>query len=92
MTIFDNQFNELIAFHTVIADYTEVKMATFTEANQVRLALKMKLSQYAWYSSSRIFASNDDFAVLVYVKQIDNTVRKVIPPVIDSISIKVESE
>jgi hypothetical protein len=65
-------------------------MATFNEANQVRVSLKMKLSQFAWYSSSAIIASSDDYSVLVKVKHINNIVRKVISPVIDGVSIKVE--
>lgn len=67
-------------------------MSTFHEANQVRLALKMKLSQHAWYNSSVVLASEDGYSILVRVKQVDNKVRKIIPPVIDGVSIKVEGE
>jgi hypothetical protein len=65
-------------------------MSTFSEANQVRLGLKMKLSQYAWYSSSYVAAVDDGFAIVVVVSHIDNKVRKIISPVIDGISIKTE--
>lgn len=67
-------------------------MSTFHEANQVRLALKMKLSQYAWYNSSVVLSSEDGYSILVRVKQVDNKVRKIIAPVIDGVSIKVEGE
>lgn len=67
-------------------------MSTFKEANQVRVALKMKLCNHAWYSSSTVLAVDDGYCVTVTVKQIDNAVRKTIPPVINGVSIKVESE
>lgn len=67
-------------------------MASFSEVHQVRLALKMKLSQFAWYNSSRVFTLDEGFGILVSVKQLDNTVRKTIPPVINGVSIKTEIE
>lgn len=67
-------------------------MSTFNEANQVRLALKMKLSDYCWFVSSRILADEDGFCVVVGVNKIDNVVRKIISPVIDGISVKTELE
>lgn len=67
-------------------------MSTFSEANQIRLILKMKLSQYAWYSSSTVLSIDDGFGVVVGVKQLDNAVRKLIPPVIDGVSVKTEVE
>lgn len=67
-------------------------MSTFSEANQIRLMLKMKLSQYAWYSSSTVVSIDDGFGVVVGVKQLDNAVRKQIPPVIDGVSVKAEVE
>jgi len=63
-------------------------MTTFKEANQTRIQLKMKLSLYSWYLSSAVFASTDDYYIGVFVKKIDNRVRKTIPPVIDGISIR----
>ena len=65
-------------------------MSAFNEANQVRLALKMKLSQYSWYCSSVVLSIDDGFGVVINVKKIDNTVRKIIAPVIDGVSVKVE--
>lgn len=67
-------------------------MSSFKEANQVRVALKMKLSNYAWYSGSGVLSTEDGYCVSVTVKHIDNTVRKVVPPVINGVTIKVESE
>lgn len=67
-------------------------MATFTEANQIRTALKMKLSFYSWYNGSGVFSGEDDYYIVVTVKKIDNQVRKIIPPVIDGIIIKTELE
>ena len=67
-------------------------MATFNEANQIRVALKMKLSQHAWYSSSRVLITDDGFGIVVCVKHLDNSVRKIIPPVIDGVEIKTEVE
>lgn len=67
-------------------------MSTFSEANQVRLMLKMKLSQHSWYSSSTVLSIDDGFGVVIEVKQVDNTVRKLVPPVVNSVSVKVELE
>lgn len=67
-------------------------MATFKEANQVRVALKMKLSVYSWYSSSAIMSENDGYSIVVSVQNLDNKVRKIITPVIDGVSIKAELE
>jgi hypothetical protein len=67
-------------------------MATFMEANRTRLELKMKLSVYAWYHSSAIISETDGFGVLIVAKHIDNNVRKIIPPVVNGINIKVESD
>lgn len=65
-------------------------MATFKEANNVRVSLKMKLSQYAWYNSSAVIFTSDDYSVVIYVKRLNNFVRKTISPVINGISIKTE--
>lgn len=66
-------------------------MSTFKEANQVRLALKMRLSNHAWYQSSRVIPDDDGFSIVVAVSKLDNQVRKVISPVIDGVGIKVDS-
>jgi len=67
-------------------------MSTFSDANQVRLALKMKLSMYAWYSSSTVVTVDDGFGVVVGVKRMDNGIRKLVPPVVDGVSVKAEVE
>lgn len=65
-------------------------MSTFREANQVRVALKMKLSNYHWYNSSNVLFDQDDYYIVVHVKRLDNQVRKTIPPVSDGVSIRTE--
>ena len=65
-------------------------MATFKEANHVRVALKMKLSFFYWYSASGVFSGNGDYYVVVSVKKLDNFVRKHIPSVIDGVVVKAE--
>lgn len=67
-------------------------MATFKEANQVRIGLKMKLSQFAWYSSSAVVSEKDGYAVVILVNKLDNGVRKLITPVIDGVGVKAELE
>jgi hypothetical protein len=69
-----------------------MNMATFSEANQARLSLKMKLSQYSWYSSSAVVTATDGYSITVSVKVLDNRVRKLIPPVIEGVSVKTEVE
>jgi len=67
-------------------------MITFRDANQARMALKMKLSVYGWYGSSMIISGQDGYSVLVLVKRLDNQVRKVISPVYNGVSVRVELE
>lgn len=67
-------------------------MATYKDAHQIRSSLKMKLSNYSWYNSSCVLFDKDDYYIVVHVKSIDNKVRKIIPPVIDGISIRTESD
>lgn len=65
-------------------------MTTFRDANQVRLSLKMKLSQYCWYNGCAVLPELDGYIVVVSVKEIDNKVRKVIAPVVNGVSVKTE--
>lgn len=65
-------------------------MAIFREANQVRLALKMKLSQHAWYKGSVVQPKSDGYCVVIIVSKIDNNVRKLVAPVVDGISVRAE--
>ncbi|HEY5268434.1 MAG TPA: hypothetical protein VII94_04855 [Candidatus Saccharimonadales bacterium] len=65
-------------------------MSTFSEANQVRLSLKMKFSQYAWYKSSAVANVKDGFGIVIVSSKLDNKIRKIVPPLIDGISVKIE--
>jgi hypothetical protein len=67
-------------------------MTTFNAANQVRLALKMKLSKFYWYDGSLVINQSDGYAVVIVVKYLDNNIRKLISPVIDGVSVKVETK
>lgn len=67
-------------------------MATFKEANNVRIALKMKFSMYAWYSSSVVASEEDGYYVVINVKKLDNQVRKIITPIVNGVTIKPEVE
>ena len=67
-------------------------MSTFSEANQVRLSLKMKYSNHSWYKASHVVSSDDGFGIVVNVSYVDDKVRKIIAPVVNGISIKVEAE
>lgn len=67
-------------------------MASFSEANRTRLELKMKFSMYSWYSSSSVSSDDGGYSVVIFVKNIDNKVKKIIPPVVNGVSIKTELE
>lgn len=67
-------------------------MATFREAEQARLSVKMKLSNYSWYKYSTVLGDNDGYNVVVTVSNINNHIRKIIPPIVDGVSIKTELE
>jgi hypothetical protein len=67
-------------------------MSIFSEANQARLALKMKLSQYGWYKSSSVESTEDGFGVIINVTHIDNNIRKIIPPVFGGVYVKTEAD
>lgn len=67
-------------------------MITFREASQVRHALKMQLSNYAWYVNSTVYFDSNEYAILVHVKKINDTTRRIIPQVLDFVNIKVELE
>jgi hypothetical protein len=67
-------------------------MNTFSDANQTRLMLKMKYSQYSWYSSSRVMPDGDNYSIIVSVHKLDNQVRKIVPPVVNGVSVKMEVE
>jgi hypothetical protein len=64
----------------------------FNVANQVRLALKMKLSLYGWYRGSVVVMNNGEYNVRIHVKKVDNEVRKIIPQVVNGISVRAEAD
>lgn len=65
-------------------------MSSFKEANQVKNSLKMTLSNYAWFKSLSINLDDDGYHVVVHVNKIDNSIRKVIAPVQNGVSVKTE--
>ncbi len=65
-------------------------MTTVKEANQVRAALKMRLSRFWWYCYSDVLSGKSGYYIVVYVKQQNNFVRKHIPYVISGVTIKPE--
>lgn len=65
-------------------------MVTFKEAHQARLSLKMKLINHYWYKNSSIIADNDDYIVIITTSKLDNQVRKIVPPLVNGVQIKVE--
>lgn len=67
-------------------------MATFKEANQVRVGLKMQLSCYSWYMSSGVLAAEDDYYVGITASRVDNKVKKVVPACINGVEIKLSSD
>lgn len=69
-------------------------MNTFKEANQARIALKMKLSNYGWYRSMAVVSDENgmSYCVLVNVSKVDNNVRKIVPTVFEGVAVKTEAE
>lgn len=67
-------------------------MTSFKDAANVKTELKMTLSNYAWYKSISVGQDNGGYCVVVLVSKLDNSVRKVVPQVINGIAIKLESE
>ena len=67
-------------------------MITYHEANQVRLALKMRLSRFCWYSSSHIDLVSDTYIIVVDVKKINGFVKKQISSPIDGVKVKIDLE
>lgn len=65
-------------------------MLTYSEANQCRLILKMKLFSYNWYDSSEVRSYKEGYCVVVLVKQINKKVKRYIPKHINNITIQLE--
>lgn len=64
-------------------------MSTFKEANQARIQLKMKLSNYYWYNSIDVLPYKDDYYLCVYVKTINSAVKKAVPNFIFDTAVKI---
>lgn len=62
-------------------------MTTFFEANQARLKLKMKLSNYAWYHDCGVIVYNGSYIVLAGIARLDAKIRKIIPIKVDNVII-----
>jgi hypothetical protein len=67
-------------------------MATFGEANQLKSALKMKLINYAWFRAANVVTCDDGYEVIIITSKIDNSVKKIVPPVANGVSVKLELE
>jgi len=67
-------------------------MITYHEANQTRLALKMKLSRFCWYSSCHIDMVNDTYIIVVDVKKANAFVRKQVNSPINGIKVRIDLE
>lgn len=63
-------------------------MTTFFEANQVKLSLKMKLSNYSWYEGASVLFEEDKFFVLVSVSRITSKVKKAIPNKVNNVIVR----
>jgi len=63
-------------------------MTTFFEANQVKLILKMKLSNYSWYEGASVIFEKDKFYVLVSVSKITKEVKKTTPSKINDVIVR----
>lgn len=67
-------------------------MATFGEANQLKSALKMKLINYAWFRTANVVTCDDGYEVIIVTSKIDSSVKKIVPPVVNGVSVKLELE
>jgi hypothetical protein len=82
----------LISYHKQYGNiqYLEIIMATFFDANQVRLMVKMKLSNYSWYHDCCVVSNDNDsgYMVLVGIKRLDDKITKIIPKKVNGVIIK----
>jgi hypothetical protein len=62
--------------------------ASFNAANQAKLALKMRLSAHAWYSTSYVENDGDEYIVVISVSKPIAMVKKDIPEVYEGVSVK----
>ncbi|MFA6609075.1 MAG: hypothetical protein WCT07_04185 [Candidatus Paceibacterota bacterium] len=62
-------------------------MVSFFEANQARLKLKMKLSNYAWYHDCGVVSYDDGYIILAGITRLDPKIRNIIPKKIGNVII-----
>jgi hypothetical protein len=67
-------------------------MATFGEANQVKYSLKMRLINYSWFKAATVVSCGDGYEVIITTSKIDNSVKKIVSPVLNGINVKLELE
>lgn len=65
-------------------------MNNFALANQARLSLKMQLSHYHWYAGSSVENDKESYVVVIYLADINDGIRKIIPTVHQEIEVKVD--
>lgn len=64
-------------------------MASFNEANQVKLALKMMLHFYSWFNNIAVISEDNGYGVMVTVSRMDDKIRKIIPQIRNGVPVKV---
>lgn len=67
-------------------------MTTIFEANQVRLILKMELSNYSWYEGVSVVFEKDKFLVLVSVSKFNKKVKKLVPSKLNNVIVRLKKE
>ena len=65
------------------------ELNSFKEADQVRLILKMKLSNYCVYKGSSVIVNDDKYAVLIQVSKLNNYIKN-IPLSVNGIKVKID--
>lgn len=66
-------------------------MATFSEANQAKLSLKMMLHFYSFFNSIAVITEDTGYGVMVFVDKIDTKIKKIIPTVHKGVSIQISN-
>jgi hypothetical protein len=63
-------------------------MATFQEADKVRMQLKKKLINFSWYLTSEVENNSNDHIVIVKTSRKNSLVKKFIPHTLNGVTIK----
>jgi hypothetical protein len=66
-------------------------MSSYSEANQVKLALKMQFSHFWWYDSITLGTTDENWCVIVSVNKLDSSIKKLIPNTLQGISVKIDT-